>query len=165
MFLSDWCASQLLLYCCACERKKKFPAIPERLHHFPPSLSLHYLKYFPSPPFLSHRHTNTHTHTHTHTSLFLCHRQKLKEETICNSKPFLRGRNPRRKKHPNMCEINGVLKNFKHWVVVVIVVDPVMCGVQFQGAHRERLYWGTYRPNLYLGIRARFVNKTATTAI
>jgi hypothetical protein len=64
-----------------------------------------------------------------------------------------------------MCEINGVLKNFKHWVVVVIVVDPVMCGVQFQGAHRERLYWGTYRPNLYLGIRARFVNKTATTAI
>lgn len=36
---------------------------------------------------------------------------------------------------------------------------------QFQGAHRERLYWGTYRPNLYLGIRARFVNKTATTAI
>jgi hypothetical protein len=26
---------------------------------------------------------------------------------------------------------------------------------QFQGAHRERLYWGTYRPNLYLGIRAR----------
>ncbi len=40
-----------------------------------------------------------------------------------------------------------------------------MCRVQFQGAHRERLYWGTYRPNLYLGIRARFVNKTATSAI
>ncbi len=116
------------------------------------------------PPHSSLSLSLTDTNTHTNTSLFQCHRQKLKEETICNSKPFLRGRNPRRKKHPNPCEIIGVLKNFKHWVVV-IVVDPVMCGVQFQGAHRERLYWGTYRPNLYLGIRARFVNKTATTAI
>ncbi|KAG0459824.1 hypothetical protein HPP92_022952 [Vanilla planifolia] len=26
---------------------------------------------------------------------------------------------------------------------------------QFQGEHRENLYWGTYRPHLYLGIRAR----------
>ncbi len=133
---------------------------PREITPFPTKLVSALPQVFPIPPIplsLSHRHT--------HTSLFLCHRQKLKEETICNSKPFLRGRNPRRKKHPNLCEINGVLKNFKHWVVVVIVVDPVMCGVQFQGAHRERLYWGTYRPNLYLGIRARFVNKTATTAI
>lgn len=27
---------------------------------------------------------------------------------------------------------------------------------QFQGQHKESLYWGTYRPHLYLGIRARF---------
>ncbi|KAI4964728.1 hypothetical protein ZWY2020_059785 [Hordeum vulgare] len=26
---------------------------------------------------------------------------------------------------------------------------------QFQGDHKESLYWGTYRPNVYLGIRAR----------
>ncbi|KAH7670313.1 Mannosyl-oligosaccharide glucosidase protein [Dioscorea alata] len=26
---------------------------------------------------------------------------------------------------------------------------------QFQGEHRESLYWGTYRPQVYLGIRAR----------
>ncbi|KAJ0972621.1 hypothetical protein J5N97_020580 [Dioscorea zingiberensis] len=26
---------------------------------------------------------------------------------------------------------------------------------QFQGEHRESLYWGTYRPHVYLGIRAR----------
>ncbi|XP_031477649.1 mannosyl-oligosaccharide glucosidase GCS1-like [Nymphaea colorata] len=26
---------------------------------------------------------------------------------------------------------------------------------QFQGDHRESLYWGTYRPHVYLGIRAR----------
>nr|KYP52955.1 Mannosyl-oligosaccharide glucosidase [Cajanus cajan] len=26
---------------------------------------------------------------------------------------------------------------------------------QFQGVHKETLYWGTYRPQLYLGIRAR----------
>jgi hypothetical protein len=28
-------------------------------------------------------------------------------------------------------------------------------GLQFQGDHKESLYWGTYRPNVYLGIRAR----------
>ncbi|KAK7246975.1 hypothetical protein RIF29_41849 [Crotalaria pallida] len=26
---------------------------------------------------------------------------------------------------------------------------------QFQGEHKESLYWGTYRPQVYLGIRAR----------
>ncbi|KAI8527967.1 hypothetical protein RHMOL_Rhmol12G0115200 [Rhododendron molle] len=26
---------------------------------------------------------------------------------------------------------------------------------RFQGGHKESLYWGTYRPNVYLGIRAR----------
>ncbi|TKW18493.2 hypothetical protein SEVIR_5G437000v4 [Setaria viridis] len=26
---------------------------------------------------------------------------------------------------------------------------------QFQGDHKESLYWGTYRPNVYLGIRSR----------
>jgi mannosyl-oligosaccharide glucosidase len=27
--------------------------------------------------------------------------------------------------------------------------------LQFQGDHKESLYWGTYRPNVYLGIRSR----------
>ncbi|KAF1888092.1 hypothetical protein Lal_00024104 [Lupinus albus] len=27
--------------------------------------------------------------------------------------------------------------------------------MQFQGEHKESLYWGTYRPQVYLGIRAR----------
>ena len=29
---------------------------------------------------------------------------------------------------------------------------------QFQGDHKESLYWGTYRPHVYLGIRARYSN-------
>ncbi|GBG60662.1 hypothetical protein CBR_g11887 [Chara braunii] len=32
---------------------------------------------------------------------------------------------------------------------------PVSTLPLFQGVHRERLFWGTYRPHLYLGIRAR----------
>lgn len=28
--------------------------------------------------------------------------------------------------------------------------------LQFQGEHKESLYWGTYRPHVYLGIRARW---------
>ena len=28
--------------------------------------------------------------------------------------------------------------------------------LQFQGEHKESLYWGTYRPQVYLGIRARY---------
>ncbi|QCD83381.1 mannosyl-oligosaccharide glucosidase [Vigna unguiculata] len=28
---------------------------------------------------------------------------------------------------------------------------------QFQGQHKESLYWGTYRPQVYLGVRARFI--------
>lgn len=27
---------------------------------------------------------------------------------------------------------------------------------QFQGDHKERLYWGTYRPQVYFGVRARY---------
>lgn len=29
--------------------------------------------------------------------------------------------------------------------------------LQFEGEHKESLYWGTYRPHVYLGIRARYV--------
>ena len=28
--------------------------------------------------------------------------------------------------------------------------------LQFEGEHKESLYWGTYRPHVYLGIRARY---------
>ena len=27
--------------------------------------------------------------------------------------------------------------------------------LQFQGDHKENLYWGTYRPHVYFGIRSR----------
>jgi len=74
---------------------------PREITPFPTKLVSALPQVFPIPPVpLPQTHKYTHTHTHTHTSLFLCHRQKLKEETICNSKPFLRGRNPRRKKTP-----------------------------------------------------------------
>lgn len=52
------------------------------------------------------------------------------------------------------------LKNSVHGVQQPRVITPfpapkLMDLPQFQGEHRESLYWGTYRPNVYLGIRAR----------
>lgn len=40
-------------------------------------------------------------------------------------------------------------------VVTPFPAPKVMDLPQFQGAHKENLYWGTYRPHVYLGIRAR----------
>ncbi|KAG6653947.1 mannosyl-oligosaccharide glucosidase GCS1 isoform X1 [Carya illinoinensis] len=40
-------------------------------------------------------------------------------------------------------------------VVTPFPAPKVMDLPQFQGEHRESLYWGTYRPHVYLGIRAR----------
>jgi Glycosyl hydrolase family 63 N-terminal domain len=37
----------------------------------------------------------------------------------------------------------------------------VLYFVQFGGDHKESLYWGTYRPHVYLGIRARCLSQTA----
>lgn len=39
--------------------------------------------------------------------------------------------------------------------VTPLPAPKMMDLIQFQGEHRESLYWGTYRPHLYLGIRAR----------
>ncbi|XP_052115041.1 mannosyl-oligosaccharide glucosidase GCS1 isoform X2 [Arachis duranensis] len=39
--------------------------------------------------------------------------------------------------------------------VTPLPAPKIMDLPQFQGEHRESLYWGTYRPHLYLGIRAR----------
>ncbi|MED6180460.1 hypothetical protein PIB30_010676 [Stylosanthes scabra] len=39
--------------------------------------------------------------------------------------------------------------------VTPLPAPKIMDLAQFQGEHRESLYWGTYRPHLYLGIRAR----------
>ncbi|KAK4597669.1 hypothetical protein RGQ29_015261 [Quercus rubra] len=40
-------------------------------------------------------------------------------------------------------------------VVTPFPAPKIMDLPQFQGEHRESLYWGTYRPHVYLGIRAR----------
>ncbi|CAL8091308.1 unnamed protein product [Prunus armeniaca] len=40
-------------------------------------------------------------------------------------------------------------------VVTPFPAPKLMDLPQFQGEHKESLYWGTYRPNVYLGIRAR----------
>lgn len=40
-------------------------------------------------------------------------------------------------------------------VVTPFPAPKIMDLPQFQGEHRESLYWGTYRPHIYLGIRAR----------
>ncbi|KAK1259540.1 Mannosyl-oligosaccharide glucosidase GCS1 [Acorus gramineus] len=40
-------------------------------------------------------------------------------------------------------------------VVTPLAAPKMMDLPQFQGEHRESLYWGTYRPQVYLGIRAR----------
>ncbi|XP_058192852.1 mannosyl-oligosaccharide glucosidase GCS1-like [Rhododendron vialii] len=40
-------------------------------------------------------------------------------------------------------------------VVTPFPAPKIMDLPQFQGGHKESLYWGTYRPNVYLGIRAR----------
>ncbi|GMP82395.1 hypothetical protein CsSME_00036720 [Camellia sinensis var. sinensis] len=40
-------------------------------------------------------------------------------------------------------------------VVTPFPAPKIMDLPQFQGDHKESLYWGTYRPNVYLGIRAR----------
>ncbi|XP_043704692.1 mannosyl-oligosaccharide glucosidase GCS1 [Telopea speciosissima] len=40
-------------------------------------------------------------------------------------------------------------------VITPFPAPKVMDLPQFQGEHKESLYWGTYRPQVYLGIRAR----------
>lgn len=40
-------------------------------------------------------------------------------------------------------------------VITPLPVPKIMDLPLFQGKHRESLYWGTYRPQVYLGIRAR----------
>lgn len=40
-------------------------------------------------------------------------------------------------------------------VVTPFPAPKIMDLPQFQGEHKESLYWGTYRPQVYLGIRAR----------
>ncbi|GMH20778.1 hypothetical protein Nepgr_022620 [Nepenthes gracilis] len=43
----------------------------------------------------------------------------------------------------------------KRRVVTPFPAPKLMDLPQFQGVHKESLYWGTYRPHVYLGIRAR----------
>ncbi|KAI3981711.1 hypothetical protein MKX01_020654 [Papaver californicum] len=40
-------------------------------------------------------------------------------------------------------------------VITPFPAPKIMDLIQFQGDHKESLYWGTYRPHVYLGIRSR----------
>ncbi|KAJ7961629.1 mannosyl-oligosaccharide glucosidase GCS1-like [Quillaja saponaria] len=51
--------------------------------------------------------------------------------------------------------VNTVEKSEILRVVRPFPAPKVMDLHQFQGDHKESLYWGTYRPHVYLGIRAR----------
>lgn len=49
-------------------------------------------------------------------------------------------------------------RDFLSLPALVINVDRFLIvnvgSLQFQGDHKESLYWGTYRPNVYVGMRA-----------
>ncbi|GMP82400.1 hypothetical protein CsSME_00036720 [Camellia sinensis var. sinensis] len=47
-------------------------------------------------------------------------------------------------------------------VVTPFPAPKIMDLPQFQGDHKESLYWGTYRPNVYLGIRASCQDSTVS---
>ncbi|XP_073129902.1 mannosyl-oligosaccharide glucosidase GCS1 [Henckelia pumila] len=51
--------------------------------------------------------------------------------------------------------LNPVKENVKPRVITPLPAPKLMDLPMFQGDHRESLYWGTYRPNVYFGIRAR----------
>ncbi|XP_075658252.1 mannosyl-oligosaccharide glucosidase GCS1-like isoform X2 [Castanea sativa] len=51
--------------------------------------------------------------------------------------------------------VNPVEEVRRPRVVTPFPAPKIMDLPQFQGEHRESLYWGTYRPHVYLGIRAR----------
>lgn len=51
--------------------------------------------------------------------------------------------------------VNSVAEPRLPRAVTPLPAPKIMDLNQFQGEHKESLYWGTYRPHLYLGIRAR----------
>ncbi|XP_012851159.1 PREDICTED: mannosyl-oligosaccharide glucosidase GCS1-like [Erythranthe guttata] len=55
----------------------------------------------------------------------------------------------------NKYYINPMKKTVKPRVVTPLPAPKLMDLPMFQGEHKESLYWGTYRPHVYFGIRAR----------
>ncbi|RDX71339.1 Mannosyl-oligosaccharide glucosidase GCS1 [Mucuna pruriens] len=51
--------------------------------------------------------------------------------------------------------LNSVTEPKRPRAVMPFPAPKIMDLPQFQGEHKESLYWGTYRPHVYLGIRAR----------
>ncbi|XP_073019820.1 mannosyl-oligosaccharide glucosidase GCS1-like [Primulina eburnea] len=51
--------------------------------------------------------------------------------------------------------LNPVKETVKPRVITPLSAPKLIDLPMFQGDHRESLYWGTYRPNVYFGIRAR----------
>ncbi|XVF43737.1 hypothetical protein PTKIN_Ptkin02bG0064500 [Pterospermum kingtungense] len=51
--------------------------------------------------------------------------------------------------------INPAEEAVRPRVITPLPAAKIMDLPQFQGDHKESLYWGTYRPHVYLGIRAR----------
>ncbi|XP_061360752.1 mannosyl-oligosaccharide glucosidase GCS1 isoform X2 [Gastrolobium bilobum] len=51
--------------------------------------------------------------------------------------------------------VNSAVESQLPRAVTPFPAPKIMDLPQFQGQHKESLYWGTYRPHVYLGIRAR----------
>ncbi|TXG56073.1 hypothetical protein EZV62_017386 [Acer yangbiense] len=51
--------------------------------------------------------------------------------------------------------VNTVEENQRPRVVTPFPAPKLMDLPMFQGDHKESLYWGTYRPHVYFGVRAR----------
>lgn len=59
---------------------------------------------------------------------------------------------------PKVMDLPMVLLNkyIRLTFLVVFVVDFWSFLFQFNGEHKESLYWGTYRPQAYFGVRTRY---------
>ncbi|KAK6160390.1 hypothetical protein DH2020_003771 [Rehmannia glutinosa] len=53
--------------------------------------------------------------------------------------------------------VNPLKETVKPRVVTPLPAPKLMDLPMFEGEHKESLYWGTYRPHVYFGIRARVV--------
>ncbi|CAJ1935655.1 unnamed protein product [Sphenostylis stenocarpa] len=55
----------------------------------------------------------------------------------------------------NMSHVDSAAEHRLPRVVTPLPAPKITDLPQFQGEHKESLYWGTYRPQVYLGVRAR----------
>ncbi|MCE3214833.1 hypothetical protein HAX54_053463 [Datura stramonium] len=61
--------------------------------------------------------------------------------------------------------VNPMEKPQKPRVITPLPAPKLMDLPMFQGEHRESLYWGTYRPQNYFGVRARYIIRNGATDV